>query len=162
AMANIQELTDQLASAALMADVEDLPSLAKIHETLGKFSECVAADAAVEQGVKANATRTAGEAGKLLERILLRDVEDAAAALTSISSQIEQLQQILTGAAPILPAAAPTVSPAPSQSEASAGASSEGQWKAEDLPLIADFITEADGHIESAEAALLELGNNPT
>ena len=157
-MPTIQEITEHLAAAVLVADPEDLAALAQLHGELAMFPARISHDSCVDAANRAGAERTAAAAAQLLERIMLRDVTDAAAAMRSVSEQIVQLQRQVAGAAG--PAASTPVSTG--STPHGTADESESTIKPDDLPLVADFVNEADAHIESAESALLELGNDPT
>ena len=70
-------------------------------------------------------------------------------------------------ALPPAPASLPAASEAASTAETTGAApaadatDAAAPFRDEDLPLIADFISEADSHIETAEGAILELEDRP-
>jgi two-component system, chemotaxis family, sensor kinase CheA len=163
-MPQLQEMIDQLASTALIADPNDLASLVKLHDSLAGVPQQVSGDATLDSVRGGSVRQTASDAAALVEKIILRDVKDAAAALISVSEQIGQLQELISGASTAAP------SPAGAKKETTPSASThdaapvaaDTPIKAEDLLLVADFINEAGTHIEAAEAALLDLGSDPT
>ena len=163
-MASLAAITEHLASAVLVADPTDLVALAQLHEDLAAVPSQAAGEAGLAAPVAERLARTAQTASKLIEQIMLREVKDANAALDSVCENIAQLQQILGGSA------APEIDPqgAPPISEVAAAGSAdpsvcpaEEMPKAEDLSLVQDFIGEARGHLESAEADLLKLEEQP-
>jgi two-component system chemotaxis sensor kinase CheA len=107
-------------------------------------------------------TGTTAETTKALQQVLEQEVEDTTAALAAVGQAIGTLQDLVgrLGEPPSdpTPAAAPVV-PAPGSSTAAAPAML--LISAEDAPLVLDFITESDEHLETAESALLELENHP-
>jgi two-component system, chemotaxis family, sensor kinase CheA len=183
-MSSLAATTERLASAALLVDPNDLAGLAKLHEDLTSVPAQVAASVNMAAPVAERATEAAKSASKMVEQLILREVKDANAALDAVCQGIAELQQLISGtAAPDshAPATAPTASPgsvgtpagraaattAPPTPAAATAGSAEGVPagdelpKAEDLPLVQDFIGEARGHLESAEADLLKLEEQP-
>ena len=144
-MQPVQDLTEKIAASILVVDGEDLAGLARIHEHLKQLPEAIAADASVEAGTRGAAQTAAGAAMELVEKIMLREVKDASAALITVSEEVAKLQEIVSGAGAQAPA--PQVL--------------TNELKADDLPMIAEFIAEATAHLEAAEGHLLELGNDP-
>jgi hypothetical protein len=169
-MLHIQELIEKLAAAVIVVDPSDLSALAKIHEDLTLVPTEIAKDGAVGLAAREHAEQAATQAARLVEGILLRDISDTAAALVSVSEQIAQLQEIITGAE--IPAVS-KLKQSPAFDKRAAGKATpstpatpndildaDAPLRPEDLPLITEFIAEADSHLESAEAALLELGSD--
>ena len=161
-------LTEQLASAVVMADPTDLPALAQVHEQLIEVGR-LADELAAEDSLRADALRErASSAGQLLERIVLSDVDDSVAALRQVNSTVAELQQLINGTlspeqltSTPEPAAAP-VSPAAEAPEPQAAATEPSTaLNPDDIPLVVEFIGEALSHIESAEAGVLQLEENP-
>ncbi|MGC3957492.1 MAG: Hpt domain-containing protein [Verrucomicrobiota bacterium] len=113
-------------------------------------------------------------ATKLIERVILDEVDDAQASLAALCQTVAQIQSLLTGSSPEAPAmpsepgAAPTIAPAasPTASDTKPAASTpqvaaaEGPFSADDLPLIREFITESSEHLQAAEAEILKLEDN--
>jgi two-component system chemotaxis sensor kinase CheA len=161
-MANVTEMTERLVSAALMADADDLGTLARMHDGLVNLPSELAADSTVCGAAKNAATETATSAASILEKIMLRDVTDATAALAAVADQIQHLQKIISGVTTEIAAGVEKNSNANSgkNMDGDVHDTAEEPLKAEDLPLISEFLVEADQHIESAEAALLELGSD--
>ena len=168
-MSSLNQLTERLASAALLADADDLPGLARLHEHLlavpGELSKMPELNA----GTVSSADQTVRTAVKLVEQVMLRDVKDATTALNSVCEQIAQLQQIIMGEAPALgqtPTPPQDTASAPAPANASAPAASAPitapqAIREEDRALVTDFIGEANGHLQEAEAALLKLESHP-
>lgn len=110
----------------------------------------------------------AGNAMRRVEKVMLNDVPDAPAAMQQLATEIAGLQAMLSGVP--APVAIPTVSTAASAAKpVEADAGDHGVHVAEqqplsehDLPLVREFITEASGHVEAAEAGLLQLEEDST
>lgn len=167
----MQELiaqVDSLASVVMSADPEDLPGLAEAHSRLEKLACCIdqmgsAADTIAPVRDRADSAR------KLLEKLILNEVEDASESFATITRTVAQLQQMLeqvSGGHPLEPS-----EPAELQGgiASDSGPASSKQltsqaprvFTEDDLPLVREFIGESTSHIESAEADLLKLEEEP-
>jgi len=163
-MQMLHDITEQLAATVLMTEAEDLPALANLHEQLRGLLKTV--DGQPNDPRLAGVSTTAAKAARIVEQIILRETDDAKRALESVCESIAQVQQLLSGAAINVEPLASPAAPAPEASAASPTAAAHGELseadiKPDDLPLIADFIAEATGHLESAEAELLRLEDAP-
>lgn len=158
-MQPVQDLTEKIAASILVVDGEDLAGLAQIHEELKQLPAALAVDETVA-GRRGAAEQVVGAAMTLVEKIILREVKDASAALISVSQEIGKLQELISGivAQPIVPQV--VVNTTEPVVEEVGGAA--GEVRADDLPMIAEFIAEANGHLEAAEGHLLELGGDAT
>jgi len=171
----LSQLVDQAACSINMLDAADLSDAQQLETILGQISAAVAELGQAPGEFQTTLAGTASEAAATLHRIIAREVDDAGAALGVVSKAICDLQGLLSkfdaGQALIDEPAGQTVSEtaAPPAGEAAAtdAASSDETSAApeaisiseEDAPLVLDFITEANEHIETAESALLELEN---
>jgi two-component system chemotaxis sensor kinase CheA len=164
-MSALNELSDSLASSALLADAHDLRALANLHEKLVAVAAASGKDTDAAPPTAAGVTEVAQAAMKTVEQIILHEVPDASAAMETVCQQIAQLQQILSGTAPIPGDFAEKPSHAsdgpPASAERAGFADGEAAPKAEDLSLITDFVSEARSHLETAEADLLRLEEHP-
>jgi two-component system, chemotaxis family, sensor kinase CheA len=169
-MVSLAATTERLASAVLLVDPNDLPGLARLHEDLESVPGQVATDGNLAAPVAQRVEQTARSASRLVEQLILREVQDANAALDSVCQGIAELQQLISGIAPAssmadavaaepAPACVPAVTAA--ASDAPVAAAGDELPKQEDYPLVQDFIVEARGHLETAEADLLKLEEQP-
>lgn len=169
-MRDIVKHVEGLSSVIMAADTGDLTGLADAHarlETLSKMiSELSAADGAslaAIPGISINAR-------KKLEKIILNEAADAQAELTEITQSIGDLQKIVEAASngvlaeltatvqPAAPAAPPPATPPVEHLKVDAAPVT---LNADDIPLIGEFIGEANGHLEQAEQDLLKLEDDP-
>jgi two-component system, chemotaxis family, sensor kinase CheA len=141
ATVELSDVIEKSASAAMEADPGDLRVVGELHTHLLAVCEL----AASEEPVRASA----GKAAKLVEQIVMGEVKDAAATLADVRRMIGEIQQLTSGAKPTL-APSPEASPQEEQT-----------IKEEDLVLAAEFIGEATGHMDSAEASLLAMEEEP-
>ncbi len=162
-MADLNTLTERLAAATASADADDLSGLAALH-TLFQDLERQAGEKQSDAASDAVRTR-ARQAGHVLESIILHEVEDDEASLRQIEAMVTEIQQVLDPASRAdVPLPAPTVTStpeAPTSEPAPASIDAEPTLGADDVPLVLEFITEANGHIESAEAQVLKLEEHP-
>ena len=157
----LNRLAARLGEMAKQVDAEDLTGLAQLHDALGGASTL--ADAALEPK-RANAVNAIAIAGmQLIEQIVLKEVDDTRASIAQIGKSIAELQSFVSGVAKVEGAAdARPATQIPAQ--ASAALLEQGPLGEADLPLVQEFIGEAGGHLEAAEAGLLQLeedGSNP-
>ncbi len=174
-MCKLTQLTEQLAAAVVGADVNDPQTLAAIH---GQFEELsVYARELREQGSRGAGAicGTATDAGQALARIILRETDDAAQTLTQVSQAVARLQEMARRAAvgeetgdtstpEVQGSSGPSIaatSQSPQESPAAQADMGTTLIGPDDAPLVAEFITEARGHIESAEAGVLRVEEHP-
>ncbi|MGA2500037.1 MAG: chemotaxis protein CheA [Tepidisphaeraceae bacterium] len=184
-MRRLTQLTEEIAAAVVSADVDDPHSLAGIHS---QFEELAGhAKALKEQGNRSAGTicSTATDAGQILAKIILRETDDTTKLLKHVTQAVARLQEMarrageggdeagadsdareelpvlatgeLTGSAPVAAAEPGAASPEPGGSP-DIGTSI---ISADDAPLVAEFVGEARGHIESAEAGVLQVEEHP-
>jgi two-component system, chemotaxis family, sensor kinase CheA len=183
-MAKLNDIAEQLTAGALAASPENLPGLANIHEILQTLlGEIAQPPTGSEKGVL-SLTEAAQEAAGLVEKIILRDIDDAQVAVDELCQQINEIHSLINGSAGekgvrrawadgsavraadilALPPAASVPPGVPRAAEASVIVpleDSEPLPKEEDLPTVGDFIGEAREHLTSAEAALLKIEEQP-
>jgi two-component system chemotaxis sensor kinase CheA len=166
----IAMLIERAASAVMSADdVDDLAALAAAHTCFQQIATDTAKLA--EASVPENFGPTSLAACRLVEQIMLRELENPESALRSLGETVRELQSLInrseksTGnaanaAAPVTPAGAQA---APVHLTAAVYALNESDkpLQADDLPHAMEFISEANAHIETAEAALLKLEETP-
>jgi two-component system chemotaxis sensor kinase CheA len=180
-MSTLGDLTERLLASLVALDPNDLPALADMHTQCQTIRQQAGAlEARQAQGVQ-QLTETAE---RLLTQVILR--ESGTEALEALGRTVAELQQIVSQAVggerePVARAqvetlpAAPAADASPSAVEAAeqvqslpngvGGAESSsappGQLNSDDLPLLTEFIVESRGHIETAEAAVLKVEEQP-
>ena len=180
----LPQIADQLAASFVVPDTSDPQSLAELHAQIGSLQALVGQSP--EEGQTSAMSAAAKQAEKLVEQLILREVADTGKALADLGRALAELQALAGGAsapgedtpntaalttpviAPAEPASAAPASPlpAPASPTSAAGASTtvaKGPiaLNPDDLPLVAEFVTEARGHIESAETAILAVEEHP-
>lgn len=207
-MENLVQLTEKIASKAVMADPTDLNTLADLHSGLQEMSELATKELSAE-GKHEAVVNVAKSAEKLIEQIILREVKDADACLQTVNQTIQDLQAMIAGAAssmppaptqedvaadaepaaeapaPVIPpmdapaaveqpnpevkAVVETPAPAPVKAETPAPVAEvhaptidpELAINKDDISLAFEFIAEARSHIDTAEAEILHVEENP-
>ena len=154
---NVLALTESLVAQAVVVAADDLNALASLHDQLHALAASSDATAPSIREMRESAARLQ----KLVEQIILHEVQDANQAMTALGEGIVELQALVAsgGAAAQpsqeFPAAAP-----PAEAHA-AHPCEEQTLGPDDLSLAEEFVAEARGHLESAEASILKLEDNP-
>ncbi|MBN1362380.1 MAG: chemotaxis protein CheA [Sedimentisphaerales bacterium] len=168
----LAELVEQAACCINMLSPADLSEAQDLQGILEKIGSVVG-----ELGPRGEAVRTrlegaTSEAAQTLSRILAQEVDDSAAALDVISKAICSLQAVIRQLDDSVQPASTDVNAAVETPHHASSSPETGQADTpvateavtiseEDAPLVLDFITEANEHIETVESGLLELENQP-
>lgn len=157
ATADPEKLSGLIEQAASKITLLDPADSGEVQDFTALFEEIRATvgDGAQFPENKRDQCRALTEQGaEQLAALLKADADASAQSLDQVSAAVAQLQQLLQemgstpAQAPDL--VAPTAEPAPAV-----------LFDEDDIPLIQDFIAESREHIETAEAALLELETQP-
>jgi len=157
----ILELLNEAASAATMLVPDDVSETNHLRATLEQIAQTIEQMGNCPADLIQQAKNTTGQASRLLEKLLQKDIEDTEKAIEQVSALICSLQQIVSKLASDQP---PKEGTGTSDSQADKSVESTATDKGfleEDIPLLRDFVTEAQEHIDNAEAALLELEKTP-
>jgi HPt (histidine-containing phosphotransfer) domain-containing protein len=156
-LSNVATLVEELAASVVGADVEDLTSLAAVHERLQKVGQELAEMPSSAPNVT-QMTQLSAAGVTEIERIILREVDNAQQCLAGVLASVADLQKLVNGVAVAAQSASATTQVATVQAEVHASAiEAEATLNPDDAPLAIEFIAEANGHIEAAEASLLKL-----
>ncbi len=166
------QLVEQAACCVNMLGPSDLSDAQQLGEILGRIDEVVHELDRGPDPLRAELEGVTADATGTLQQILRREAADTSAALNAVNQAICSLQGLAqkldspeeTGDAAAAPAesAQAASSEAPTTDESAASDAAQPMTiSEEDAPLVVDFITEANEHIESAESSLLELENHP-
>ncbi|MCC6239424.1 MAG: chemotaxis protein CheA [Phycisphaerales bacterium] len=165
---NISGLLSELTNSTKEADCNDLTALAQLHNQFQSLEQAIQAAELPE-----SAQKLATHSASIVEQIVLGEVDSAQAALEGVQRAIEQIESLLEPGKPtalisesVTVATALPSAPAPEASAVAATSSAvtevtEEKISRDDLPLVTEFVGEASGHIETAEACLLRLEDNP-
>ena len=169
-MASLAATTERLASAVLLLDPNDLQVLVRLHGELASLPSQVAGETGLAAPVAQRLQRTAQNATELVQQLILREGGDANAAVERLCGQISEIQRLITNpaggeagfpGADAVESDLPRNAPPPPAGNVIDEGTDEPLPKSEDLSLVQDFIGEARGHLESAEADLLKLEEQP-
>lgn len=139
-------LLEQAAARITMLDANDKAELKAFETVLGQLTTLAGQSADADDVLKAF-HQVSQNAAQWAQQLVDASDPKADTQIDSITSAVMEMQRLLDEAAAPKPQISAAVQ-APAFSE-------------DDIPLIQDFITESREHIESAEAALLELENDP-
>jgi two-component system, chemotaxis family, sensor kinase CheA len=164
----ISEILDRCTESAKKANADDLIGLAQLHSDLQAILQLNN-----QQPSDHPELPCAKRAADLVEKLVLNELEDKEMGVSEIGRQILELQTLLRGDAPAMATspAEPAAKPAPAPKPATAAqqtvaapkpAIAEERVIAEgDAPLALEFVGEAVGHLDAAEASLLKLEEDP-
>jgi two-component system, chemotaxis family, sensor kinase CheA len=145
------ELLNTAASQVTMLNPADLSGLSQIQEAVDQIKSV----AAGMEGTAAEVRATIGDSATLALQILNEmghgGREDAAKSIGSVTKAIIDIQEMVEKGLSQAPVAAPAVQ----EKKPDTGVINE-----EDLPLVMDFLAEAQEHVETGEKALLVIEKN--
>ncbi|HEY1628286.1 MAG TPA: chemotaxis protein CheA, partial [Tepidisphaeraceae bacterium] len=154
-LAQIDTIQSRLEGASGSA-ADDLPALAELHTALGNVVS--AAEKTLDPTQIGAVTSAANTGMQVLEQIVLREVDNVTASIQQVAHTVRQLRAILSGEKMPEPlAVAGGESEKADADHAPSAIAEQAALGENDLPLVQEFIGEAAGHIESAEAGLLKL-----
>ncbi|MGD9110494.1 MAG: chemotaxis protein CheA [Phycisphaerales bacterium] len=146
------ELIEKAASSVNLLDVTDSSDLENLQNILDQIKEGIPALNDTSSEIVSQMQQATSDTVGALEAILQKKVDDTTNAADKLSNGVQQLQALIAGL---------TNPPEESgQSTPTEVVSDEIVIPEEDKPLVLDFITEANEHIESVESGLLELEND--
>ncbi len=157
----LTSLIEQAACSINMLNPTDMPEIESLQKILDQINQAIDEIGDGPAQILAQAKGTTFDAAGVLQKILQHQVQDTAQSIDAVSQAVCTLQSLIDqvtqdSAVVDLPAA---------QADTSEDVETVPQEAAvileEDVPLVLDFITESNEHIESAEAGLLELETKP-
>jgi two-component system chemotaxis sensor kinase CheA len=153
----LSEIIQRCTASAGRMQPTDLFGIAQLHSDLQAVRMLSNNDSEGPNGISTVAQRAAD----LLEKLVLNEATDAVAALTAAGEQIRRLHEFIR--TPLEPN-----QPAPSLEKAiSAGPQAtvdvqEREIRENDVGVAMDFVGESLNHLDTAEASLLILDQDPT
>ena len=163
-MQNHNKLMDLMAQAACSANMlspTDLSELDKLQTILDEINEKMAGISDGPSQLLEQVNGTTAEATELLQKMLQKEAKDTGKSIESVSQAVSVLQDLIEQ----LGEPADSSDSQPAETDSPDNVSTEPQQTfvipEDDIPLVLDFITESTEHLESAEAALLELETMP-
>lgn len=149
------------------ADHSDLTRLADAHSRFEQLVELTTKTEGLHQEIVNTVSIFGKDARTKLEQLILNETQDVNAHLQSIHHAIQEIQKLLcnqqVGSLPV------TVQDSFEQARQEAIHSTTTEvfpeaahlFNPDDLPLIAEFLSEATGHLETAEQEILKLEEDP-
>lgn len=174
----LSEEINQLNATLVGVDPSDLPALAEAHAKFEALGEAARSIAGVNPDTVAVLGGITSQACKTLEQLILNETKDATEALQNVLKTIADVQSLITtgslqnaivaddsveatfGSAPS--PVVETPSPAPAEATKPAPVESARLFAEDEVPLLQEFITEATGHLETAEQEMLTLEDDPS
>lgn len=147
----LTQLVDQAACCINMLSPTDLSEAQQLAEIFNQIGKVVREYGRGPGELRTQLEGTTSDAAGLLQKILQQDADDASTALEAISKAICSLQDLIRR----------LENPEAEAKDAAPPGTEEITISEEDAPLVLDFISEANEHLENAESALLELENHP-
>ncbi len=153
----IAELMEQLAAETSKVAQDDLGALAALHTRFQKLREEV--NLASSADTRSEASAIAAKSEQLIEKLILGESDNAEAALQQIVRSVEELKSTVNGVAStdLAPVVTREVAKEAPAAEHAITIDAEVAMNPDDTALANEFIGEATGHLESAEANLLKL-----
>jgi two-component system, chemotaxis family, sensor kinase CheA len=155
----LTQLIEQAACCFNTLSPTDPSDTQKLRDVLREIHDAVGAMKGGPVDLCTQLEGATSQASGVVEQILQHEVADTAQAMDTVSKAICAIQglcQQLTE-----PPATNPAPPAPAAEASAPGQSGAVKISEEDAPLVVDFITEANEHIETAESAMLELESRP-
>ncbi|GIW75230.1 MAG: chemotaxis protein CheA [Phycisphaerae bacterium] len=150
------------------ADHSDLSRLADVHSRFEQLVEITSQTEGLHQEVVNNVSAFGKDARTKLEQLILNEAQDVNAHLQSVHQTVQEIRKLLQNQQQVglTPAPTPDSFEQPRQEAARSAATevfpeSAHLFNPDDLPLIAEFLSEATGHLETAEQEILKLEEDP-
>jgi two-component system chemotaxis sensor kinase CheA len=165
---DLSTIIRRCAASAASTQPNNLVILAQLHSDLQAI-QLISGEAIGQANSPAGLSAAARRTAELVEKLVLNEVKDTAAAISQVGREIQELQSLCAGtggAAEPKPAAAQEPSEAsksaPAPSAPHAAIAAERIIAETDAPLAIEFVGEAFGHLDTAEASLLRLEEDPS
>lgn len=165
----ITDAVERVSSIILATDPDDVMGLAGAHTCFQQIM--AAAKEGGTDGAMPAILEQATTAEKIVEHLILRESPEPENALKEIRRLATRLQELLRGeggkseapapSAPVAKVEKPAEQPKEAHKPAHAAIEDEVALNPDDVVLAQEFISEANSHIETAEANLLKLEDAP-
>ena len=143
---HLAQLLEETAAKITLLDARDAEELETFGQVLGQLNTLAEQSAQTDERLKAF-YEVSRHAADTVRQLAATSLEDCEKQIDAVNSAVMEMQRLLDEAA--------------NDKTKPAEPAVEAVFSEDDIPLIQDFITESNEHIESAEAALLELENDP-
>ncbi len=160
----LTELTEQASLAINMLSASDLSEIEKLQAILDQIGQSISEISEGPAELLEQAKGATSNSIEALGQVLRQEAEDAARSIETVSQAVVILQNLVDQISRDAEEAdSGDVEHAEQDSAPEAEATPQGATVIveEDVPLVLDFVAEANEHIEAAEAGLLELETKP-
>ena len=157
----LMDLMEQAACSANMLSPTDLSELEKLQTILDEINASMAGISDGPSQLLEQVNGTTAEASELLQKMLQEEAKDTAESIESVSQTVSVLQGLVEQIGEPAPSSDSQAAEMASPDNVSPEPQQTFVIPEDDIPLVLDFIAESSEHIESAEAALLELETMP-
>ena len=155
----LTELIEQASLAVNTLSVSDLSEIENLQGILDRIAQSIGEMSGLPDGLLEQARGVTAGSVETLGQVLREEAEDAARSIETVSQAVMILQNLVDQ---LCRDAEESDSDDAEQDSAPDAAPQEATVIAEDdVPLVLDFVAEANEHIEAAEAGLLELESKP-
>ncbi len=154
-MEKITELVEKAAQNIALLEPENTEDLKELQNIIKQINESFDSFKDLPEELLKSAESANKQAMDEIENILQKQVKDSDKSIQVISASIELIQEMTKN-----------IQPGKSEQKVSDTVEEKPEDEGtviaeEDIPLIQDFITESEEHLETAESSLLELENSP-
>ena len=157
----LTELVEQAASAINLMSATDLSEIENLQKILDDIKENIAEMSGGSSQLLEEAQDKTSQATQALQEILQKENQDVSESIEIISQAILALQKMTDDISSGTTTFEPEQTDTNRLSDAGVESKEAASSKKDHSALMLDFITEAHEHIETAEAGLLKLENQP-
>ena len=157
----LMDLMEQAACSVNMLSPTDLSELDKLQTIMNEINEKTAEISDGPSQLLEQVNGTTAETADLLQKMLQKEVKDTGKSIESVSQAVSVLQDLIEQISEPADSSDSQAAETDSPDNVLAKPQQAFVIPEDDVPLVLDFITESTEHIESAEAALLELETIP-
>lgn len=155
------KLIEQAASVANVLSPTNMSQVEELQKILNQINQTVAETDGCTNQLFQQIEGTASDTAHLLQKVLEKQVANTDESIKTVLQAVSALQGLLEQIAQQAPAADSQSNQKDSSTNLEGDVQEDTVISEEDVSLILDFIAESTEHIDSAEAALLELETKP-
>jgi len=155
------KLIEQAASVANVLSPANMSQVEELQKILDQINQIVAETDGCTNQLFRQIEGTASDTVRLLQKVLEKQVADTDKSIETVLQAVSALQALIEQIAQQAPAADSQSNQKDSSTNLESDVQEDTVISEEDVSLILDFIAESTEHIDSVEAALLELETQP-
>ena len=157
----LSELTEQASLAINTLSASDLSEVENLQAILDEIGRSIAEISNGPAELLEQARGATSNSVEALGQVLRKEAEDTARSIETVSQAVVVLQKLVDQLCSETEQAAAEIAEQESAESAVAAPHEAVIIAEDDVPLVLDFLAEANEHIESSEAGLLELESKP-